>query len=144
MKPYNLIGWYWRALKNYAVFEGRAIRSEFWGFMLIHIIIPIFIFFATISLEDLGVVDDNVAATLGLSILVYLLGTILPFWAVWIRRLHDTNHSGWWVFIVLIPIIGHFILFIFIIIDGTTGPNRFGEDPKGRKMPSYVTSRARR
>ena len=60
---------------------------------------------------------------------IYLLANFLPSLAVTVRRLHDTNRSGWWVLITLIPYIGGIILLILLCLKGTEGDNRFGEDP---------------
>ena len=58
------------------------------------------------------------------------LATLIPNLAVGVRRLHDTNRSGWWMLIVLVPLIGIVVLLIFDVMEGTKGPNRFGPDPK--------------
>ncbi len=60
------------------------------------------------------------------------LALLVPSLAVTFRRLHDTNRKGWWILIGFIPLIGQLVLFIFYVLDGTPGPNRFGPDPKGR------------
>jgi uncharacterized membrane protein YhaH (DUF805 family) len=52
-----------------------------------------------------------------------------------VRRLHDTDHSGWWLLIIVVPIVGGLVLFVFQVLDGTRGDNRFGPDPKGRTAP---------
>ncbi len=68
----------------------------------------------------------------GVSVLcLYLLLVAFPGFAVTVRRLHDTDRSGWWILISCIPVIGPFILLYFSFCAGTTGENRFGEDPKG-------------
>ena len=59
-----------------------------------------------------------------------MIGSFIPSLAVAIRRLHDTDRSGWWLLIGLVPIVGAFILLYFYVIEGTRGPNRFGPDPK--------------
>lgn len=61
---------------------------------------------------------------------IYLLATLLPNLAVSIRRLHDTDRSGFWVLLNLIPVIGWIVLIIFYCKEGTSGTNRFGNDPK--------------
>jgi uncharacterized membrane protein YhaH (DUF805 family) len=65
--------------------------------------------------------------------LAVMLALLVPSLAVTFRRLHDTNRRGWWILIGLIPLIGAVVLFIFYLLDGTPGPNRFGPDPKGRE-----------
>lgn len=66
----------------------------------------------------------------GLSCL-WSLFMFIPALAVAIRRLHDTDRSGWWLFIGMIPLIGFIVLLVFWCSEGTRGPNRFGPDPKG-------------
>jgi uncharacterized membrane protein YhaH (DUF805 family) len=61
---------------------------------------------------------------------ILILGTIIPSIAVGIRRLHDTDKSGWWLLIALIPLIGGLVLLFFFVSDGTSGPNQYGPDPK--------------
>lgn len=110
-------------LKRYADFQGRARRSEYWLYTL----------FIVIAMCVTTVVDHVVfgedrpflTALFGLAIFV-------PSLAVSIRRLHDTNRSGWWYLITLIPFFGGIIYFVFSVLDGTPGSNRFGPDPKGR------------
>jgi len=65
----------------------------------------------------------------GLSAL-YSLAVLLPSIGVSIRRLHDTDRSGWWILICLVPVIGIIILLVFYFMDGTAGDNRFGANPK--------------
>lgn len=61
---------------------------------------------------------------------IYVIAVFLPSLAVAIRRLHDTDRSGWWVLISLVPLIGGIWLLILMVLDGTPGGNRFGPDPK--------------
>ncbi|MDT7577550.1 MAG: hypothetical protein QOH17_3883, partial [Pseudonocardiales bacterium] len=70
------------------------------------------------------------SASLGLLGGLYSLAVLLPSLAVGVRRLHDTDRSGWWLLIGLIPIIGGIVLLVFFVLEGTRGPNRFGADPK--------------
>lgn len=66
----------------------------------------------------------------GILLVIYQLFVLIPSFTVSIRRLHDTNHSGWWLLIGIIPIIGAIVLLIFYIIDSDVGPNKFGPNPK--------------
>ncbi len=110
---------------KYATFSGRASRKEYWGFALFYIS-----FFVVI-----GIIAGIIAAAMGggewviwiSSILSLLL--VIPSLAVYIRRLHDTDHSAWWLFIAFVPIIGVIVLLYFLVIKGTEGTNRFGPDP---------------
>ncbi|MCB1744209.1 MAG: DUF805 domain-containing protein [Gammaproteobacteria bacterium] len=112
------MNWYLDVLKNYAVFGGRARRKEYWMFFLFNIIVTLVL-----------AVIDGVLGTMVLAML-YSLAVLIPGLAVTIRRLHDTGRSGWWVLIALIPAVGGIILLIFMLLDGTPGPNKFGPSPK--------------
>ena len=90
--------WYFDVLKKYATFSGRARRKEYWMFLLFHSIMIIGLVFLELFL--LPESEGGVVASL------YLLGTFLPYLAVSVRRLHDTNWSGLWLFISLVPIVG--------------------------------------
>lgn len=106
------------ALQNYADFNGRARRHEFWMFVLLQIIV----FF-------LAALIDGLTGFPALT-LIAGLGLLIPSLAVTIRRLHDTDRSGWWLLIGLIPVVGGLVLLVFYILEGTQGSNRFGPDPK--------------
>jgi uncharacterized membrane protein YhaH (DUF805 family) len=67
----------------------------------------------------------------GLITGIVALALLIPSWAVLVRRLHDTNRSGWWWLLVFIPIIGWIILIVFLASEGTPGPNRYGPSPSG-------------
>ena len=56
---------------------------------------------------------------------------LLPSLAVAVRRLHDTDRSGWWWWLILIPLVGIIVLIVWWATQGTRGPNRYGEDPLG-------------
>ena len=66
----------------------------------------------------------------GIVGLVWILATVVPLLAVLVRRLHDTNRSGWWALIGLVPLAGFIILLVFTVTDSDAGANRFGESPK--------------
>lgn len=72
----------------------------------------------------------NAEAGVGLLGGVFALAMLLPSLAVSVRRLHDTDRSGWWLLIAFIPLIGGIILLIFAAQDGTLGDNRYGPNPK--------------
>jgi uncharacterized membrane protein YhaH (DUF805 family) len=112
-----------KALKNYAVFTGRSSRSDFWLYALF-VVISAFIA-STIDAQVFGVEGG-----LGPLSIIFSLGTFLPSLAVAIRRLHDTDRSGWWYLILLVPLVGAVVLLVFFCTDSTSGPNRFGPNPK--------------
>ncbi|MGB5560628.1 MAG: DUF805 domain-containing protein [Paracoccaceae bacterium] len=109
--------------QKYVVFTGRAQRSEFWYFVLFNILGSIV----------LGIVDSILFgwASDNASVLGGIFGLImfLPSISVAVRRLHDTDRSGWWWWLWLIPLIGWIILIVWYATAGTNGPNRFGPDP---------------
>ena len=112
------MNWYIEVLKKYAVFSGRTRRMEYWMFLLINCLITVV----------LGTFE-GLSGIIGLS-LIYSLAVLIPGIAVSIRRLHDTNRSGWWFLIGLIPIVGAIVLLIFMVQDGQPKENQYGPDPK--------------
>ena len=112
------MNWYLDVLKNYAVFNGRARRKEYWMFMLFNILISFAIGFIEGFLGSPGVIG-----------LIYTLAVLVPSIAVAIRRLHDTGRSGWWVLLGLVPVLG-IILLIFLVLDSQPNDNEYGPNPK--------------
>jgi uncharacterized membrane protein YhaH (DUF805 family) len=123
------VDYYVAALKKYAEFGGRARRAEYWMFTLFNVLISI----------GLSIVDA-IVGTFGILSLIYGVGVFIPGLAVTVRRLHDTNRSGWWMLIALIPLIGIVILIIFLIQDSDPGDNRYGRNPKGVAGPTVSSS----
>lgn len=114
------MGWYIGVLKNYALFSGRARRKEYWMFLLIN----------TIICMVLGVIQTVIGMESPYISMIYGLAILLPSLAVGVRRLHDTERSGWWLLISMIPVVGSIVLIVFFCQNGTAGNNRFGADPK--------------
>lgn len=119
------MNWYLHVLKNYAVFGGRARRSEYWFFALFNIIASV-----VLTMIDSATGNLNAEAGYGLFSSIYSLAVLVPSIAVSVRRLHDTDRSGWWLLIAFVPLIGFIILLVFMVMDGTPGQNRFGANPK--------------
>ncbi|MDX1348531.1 MAG: DUF805 domain-containing protein [Thiomicrorhabdus chilensis] len=113
------------ALKNYATFSGRASRKQYWMFMLFYII-----FYLILTLIDIsfGVYDEMMG--IGLLTTVYALGLFLPSLAILARRLHDIGRSGWWILLILIPLIGPIVILIFTLLDSQREENAHGVSPK--------------
>jgi len=131
--------WYLKALRAYAQFNGRARRSEYWWFTLVHIIISSVLYavmiipLAMTSLAAEGGAPEPPSPlwmAFGLVFLVYTLATLIPTFAVQARRLHDIGRSGWWMLIGFIPLAGLVIL-VFNFLDSQPGPNVYGPNPKG-------------
>ncbi|HEY0249351.1 MAG TPA: DUF805 domain-containing protein [Gryllotalpicola sp.] len=101
-----------RFFTKYAVFSGRASRSEFWWWTLLYVIIEVVLSFFTGHRTSEGSLTGLSATFSGLAGL-WNLAIIVPFLALSARRLHDTNRSGWWVLIYLIPIVGWIIVIVW-------------------------------
>ncbi len=112
------MNWYLEVLKKYAVFDGRARRTEYWMFTLFNVIIAIV----------LNVIDSVIGSPIFGGL--YSLAVLIPGIAVSVRRLHDTDRSGWWLLISFIPCIGAIVLLVFMVQDSTPGDNQFGPNPK--------------
>ena len=108
--------WMLMPLQRYADFQGRSRRMEYWMFFL----------FTFVTSLILGVIDGllGLQGASGYGVLggLFSLATIIPSIAVGVRRMHDTDHSGWWLLLPLVNL-------IFAVTPGTSGPNRFGPDP---------------
>jgi uncharacterized membrane protein YhaH (DUF805 family) len=83
-----------------------------------------------------GTFDEDVG--LGLLSGLYALAMIVPSIAVTVRRLHDTDRSGWWYLLVLVPLIGGLVILVFMLLDSTPGSNRFGPNPKEESGPGVL------
>lgn len=121
------MNWFLMALKNYVGFTGRSRRSEYWYFTLFYLVIAI-----VLSVLD-SIVFGGSGEGKGTPVLsgLFMLAMLLPSIAVGIRRLHDTDRSGWWLLIGLVPLIGFIVLIVFFVQDSKPGDNRFGPNPKG-------------
>lgn len=118
--------WYTKVLTNYVGFSGRARRKEYWFFTLVNVAV-VFV---------LAVIDQWLGLN-GLLVGLYTLAVFLPSLAVGVRRLHDTDRSGWWMLISLVPFIGSIVLLVFMLLEGTLGQNRYGPSPKsGAAVPA--------
>src|SRR5690606_13737347 len=70
------------------------------------------------------------ATGMGLLGGIYALAVLIPSLAVSVRRLHDTDRSGWWLLIALVPLIGAIVLLVFLVLDSNSGQNQYGANPK--------------
>ena len=125
--------WMLMPLKRYADFSGRSRRKEYWMFALLMVIVNLLLY-TVIGGAALGSSDNDAGlAAFGSAVIAaMILGLIflIPSIAVAVRRFHDQDKSGWFVLLGLIPYLGWLILIVFMCLDGTRGPNRFGPDPK--------------
>ncbi len=125
--------------KRYFDFSGRSQRQEYWMFQLFWVLILIvgvvLIVAGVVRATDTGGSGSELSPLgwLGVTAMgLFVLGSIIPMISVTVRRFHDQNLSGWLYLLNFIPSVGGLIVFVFMCLDGTGGPNRFGLDPKGR------------
>jgi uncharacterized membrane protein YhaH (DUF805 family) len=130
--------------RKYADFRGRASRPEFWWFVLpyyIAILLPVVAFpfisqdsdsFNQATLDKPG--TNGAVLLFGLILAVVVVGMLIPYLAVGVRRLHDTGRSGWWWFIGLVPF-GWVALLVFLASDGDRGWNRYGPPAGVQAVP---------
>jgi len=124
--------WYLKVLKNYAVFTGRASRTEYWMFVLFNII------FSTIAI----IIDHLMGTTFkidslngavnfpyGYFYIVYVLAVLIPGLAVFVRRLHDIGKTGWYFLVAIIPLVGAIWLLILLVTESNPGENKYGMNP---------------
>jgi uncharacterized membrane protein YhaH (DUF805 family) len=112
-----------QGLSNGFVYRGRASRSAYWWFSL-------FLLIVTFAVEAIGFIPQTMNSSAGSAVL-FVIGFIVVLYlnlvllALLVRRLHDIGKSGWWVFIGLVPIAGVIVLFVFTVLEGTPGLNRY-------------------
>lgn len=126
-------------LSKFVTWQGRASRSEYWYFVL----------FAVICYAVSVVIDRALGLTFmmanpisgeqqsmgyGYVYCLTALVLLLPSLSAMVRRLHDTNRSGWWYWIALIPLIGIILLIVWFCSRGTVGNNNYGSDPLGGEL----------
>lgn len=130
------MNYYLSVLKNYAVFSGRARRSEYWFFALFNFVIAI-----VLGALD-GILNLNIGKNTGVLGAIYSLAVFIPSIAVMVRRLHDTNRSGWWILIGLVPFLGALVLIVLAVLDSTPGANKYGPNPKDVQANTASTASA--
>lgn len=105
--------------QNYCNFSGRSSRSEYWWYVL---------FTAIISCGVSLIFSGNQTTMSIISGIVNLV-LLLPGLGLCVRRLHDTNRSGWWILIGFIPVVGWILLIVWFCQDSQRGPNQYGPEP---------------
>ena len=107
-------------LYNYGNFSRRASRSEFLWSMAFLTLMYILLALLTVANAIVGIVYFS----------TFQIAMLIPILALSVRRLHDTNRTGWWFFLYWVPFFGVIILFIFSVIPSTIGSNHYGPSPK--------------
>ncbi|WCE04272.1 DUF805 domain-containing protein [Pseudoxanthomonas sp. JBR18] len=125
--------WMLMPLKRYADFSGRSRRKEYWMFALFYTLVLL----ATVLVMALGAAmaapaeRPGVLGYVGFALMMLaILAFLVPSLAVQVRRFHDMDKSGWMVLLNLIPYVGGFVVLIMMMLEGTPGPNRYGEAVK--------------
>ena len=121
-----MLDWMMMPLKRYTDFAGRSRRKEYWMYLLGVIVAAIILGIV----EGVLGLSGMVGGVYGPLTTLFLLAIIVPSIAVQVRRFHDQDKSGWFVLLSLIPFVGGLIVLVFMFLEGTKGPNRFGPDPK--------------
>ena len=121
--------WYLKVMReNYANFNGRARRKEYWMFTLFHTLLVIACAFTLALLVATG--PYSLTLLVAIMSIAVILAHVVPSLAISVRRLHDVGQSGWFLLLALIPYIGNSIIFVFSVIEGNKGTNKYGPDPK--------------
>jgi len=108
------------AFSKYVTFTGRSSRSAYWWFYLFGLLVVV-----------AALIIDFAIGTYPIIYVVATLALLLPNLAVLVRRLHDAGHSGWWLLIGLLPLIGAIVLLVFTL-QGSDQPNQWGNGPDER------------
>lgn len=128
--------WYLRVWQRYAEFSGRSRRMEYWMFTLVHSIIMLVICAAVVGF---GIAKQPILGSASYLLLgAYGLAVIIPCFSVTVRRLHDTDKTGWWILISFVPVFGGIALLVMLALDGSQGSNQYGADPKGAPQPAAI------
>ena len=122
--------WYLKVLRQYADFNGRARRKEYWTFALTNAAVVFVLYLIALLVGNL-----TFAIILYVLVGIAYLAILVPTIAVIVRRLHDTDRPGVFILLVFIPIVGGIILLVFMATEGTRGPNQYGPDPKALPGP---------
>jgi uncharacterized membrane protein YhaH (DUF805 family) len=138
----RMFHWMLMPYRRYVDFNGRSQRIEYWLFMLFYWIAIILLFaliMAGLPWDDMtpDEVAEPVPAMPGpltwvgvVLMFVFMIGSLVPSIAVTVRRFHDQDKTGWLYLLNFIPYVGPFVILVFMCIEGTRGPNSYGEDPK--------------
>ena len=127
-----MMEWMILPFKRYAEFSGRSRRKEYWMFVLLQILllVPLILIVSALAGPSADPADPFGSPAMIAVLGVYFLVFFIPGLAVQVRRFHDQDKSGWFILLGFIPYVGGLITLVFMCIEGTRGPNRFGPDPK--------------
>jgi len=121
------MNWYLKVLRQYADFDGRARRTEYWMFTLVNFIISMVLYLPALYLT-IDSQSENPAFFIVYGL--YSLALFIPSLAVSVRRLHDVGKSAWFFLILFIPFIGAIWILVLYFMDSDAGSNEYGPNPK--------------
>jgi uncharacterized membrane protein YhaH (DUF805 family) len=119
-------------MRRYFDFSGRSSRAQFWIFTLVVIVLVLVAAVIGAAIgggESTAQGPSTSGSPAALLLALVVLVHFIPSLAVQVRRLHDSNKSGWWVLLNVIPA-GQLVLLIMFCLGSTPGPNRFGPNPR--------------
>lgn len=120
-----------RPWRLYADFAGRSQRTEYFLYAIVLYSVIALLALLAGFFSPGGFSSGNGMATIALVVMILIvIASIIPSWAVTIRRLHDQGRSGWFALLAFIPYIGGLILLVFAFLPGTPGENEYGFDPR--------------
>ncbi len=127
--------WMVMPYRRYAEFGGRSQRAEYWYFALFMVLVQVAVHavFGHVVTQNTGGALHYSATLTGpanTALDLFTLANVIPHLAVSVRRLHDIGRTGWLLLLYLVPILGWFALLVLFCLDGTSGPNAYGADPK--------------
>jgi uncharacterized membrane protein YhaH (DUF805 family) len=139
------MGYYLSVIKRYAVFRGRASKTEYWNFAWINVLFGIVAFIGDSLLKIPGYSGIDLTTFLvpslgkmtGSFLPLYVLAVFLPFLAVTVRRLHDRGDSGWWSLLGVIPLVGTIWLIVLLATVGNRDQNAYGPVP-AEPVPAHL------
>ncbi|MEM0950998.1 MAG: DUF805 domain-containing protein [Cyanobacteria bacterium P01_H01_bin.74] len=111
--------------RRYADFSGRSNRKEYWSFTIFGAMIAF-----SVSILNLLTGSGDGISFFSILYALFVIGSLIPNLAVTVRRLHDSNKSGWWFLVALIPLLGAIALLVLTLLPGTDGENQYGEQPE--------------
>ncbi len=135
------MNYYLNVLRNYASFNGRASRKEYWMFFLFNVIFAIIAMVLDSMLGSTFKIDTmngSLNLPYGYIYLLYVLVLLLPGLAVAVRRLHDIGKSGWNLLIALIPLVGPIWILVLLATSGNQGENDYGPDPMAEAEAAFA------
>jgi uncharacterized membrane protein YhaH (DUF805 family) len=131
--------WMLMPLRRYAQFDGRSCRTEYWMFVLFTTLVVLALLALGVLIGVMVGPGENgepstaLLAYVGIALIGFLGFFFIPSIAVVVRRLHDQDKSGWMYLLSFIPYIGSIVIFVFMCLPGTKGPNQYGDDPLGEQ-----------